>query len=35
MRIYCKDFNKLKYFNQNQGGVKVLAGSITNILAGR
>jgi hypothetical protein len=26
-RIYCKDFNKLKYFNKNQGGVKVVAGS--------
>ena len=28
------DFNKLKYFNKNQGGVKVVAGSKLSLVSG-
>jgi hypothetical protein len=33
-RIYCKDLNKRKYFNKNQGGVKVVAGSKLSLVSG-
>jgi hypothetical protein len=33
-RIYCKYFNKQKYFNKNQGGVKVVAGSKLSLVSG-
>ena len=33
-RIYCRDFNKLKYFNKNQRGEKVVAGSKLSLVSG-